>query len=243
ASRVDVHHLKEFLGGRNTEAPQDAIQVLDVVLRAAKSLKDYVIIGRSFFSEALGNGNLADGIEFWRGYYQSIRPTQMGLSLNIDSSARPFFKPICVTSFIMENAKLRDISRPLGDADRLKAKKALRGTTVETNHTGYRKCYKVIGISNEPANQIMFSLGNEESQLSVAQYFRDKYKLQLKFPALPCIQVGSSKKPTYIPMELCGIVKGQKYPKKLNTDQVTALLKATCQRPAERERNIITVKH
>ncbi|XP_074280573.1 protein argonaute 5-like isoform X2 [Silene latifolia] len=122
----------------------------------------------------------------------------MGLSLNIDSSARPFFKPLCVTSFVMESVKLRDLSRPLNDAARLKA---LRGITVETKHMGYRKCYKVIGISNEPANQIMFSLGNEESELFVAQYFREKYKMQLKFPALPCIQVGSSKKPTYIPME------------------------------------------
>jgi hypothetical protein len=28
-------------------------------------------------------GELGNGIEYWRGYYQSLRPTQMGLSLNI----------------------------------------------------------------------------------------------------------------------------------------------------------------
>jgi hypothetical protein len=45
----------------------------------------YTSISKSFFShEAFGNGGpLGNGVECWRGYYQSLRPTQMGLSLNI----------------------------------------------------------------------------------------------------------------------------------------------------------------
>ncbi|PRQ33295.1 putative post-transcriptional gene silencing PAZ-Argonaute family [Rosa chinensis] len=39
-------------------------------------------------------------------------------------------------------------------------------------------------------------------------------------------------------MELCSIVAGQRYTKKLNKKQVTNLLKATCQRPRDRENNI-----
>ena len=39
-------------------------------------------------------------------------------------------------------------------------------------------------------------------------------------------------------MELCQIVAGQRYTKRLNEDQVTALLRATCQRPHERENHI-----
>lgn len=44
----------------------------------------YTVAGRSFFSPSLGTpGPLGGGTEYWRGYYQSLRPTQMGLSLNI----------------------------------------------------------------------------------------------------------------------------------------------------------------
>lgn len=44
----------------------------------------YVPVGRSFFSPNLGPTKvIGDGLECWRGFYQSIRPTQMGLSLNI----------------------------------------------------------------------------------------------------------------------------------------------------------------
>lgn len=40
---------------------------------------------------------------------------------------------------------------------------------------------------------------------------------------------------------MCKIVEGQRYSKRLNERQITALLKVTCQRPQERERDIIQV--
>ena len=33
AARADLHHLGLFLQGRQTDAPQEALQVLDIVLR------------------------------------------------------------------------------------------------------------------------------------------------------------------------------------------------------------------
>lgn len=33
ASRADLHHLDMFLQGRQADAPQEALQVLDIVLR------------------------------------------------------------------------------------------------------------------------------------------------------------------------------------------------------------------
>lgn len=33
AARVDLHHLEMFLAGRQADAPQEALQVLDIVLR------------------------------------------------------------------------------------------------------------------------------------------------------------------------------------------------------------------
>ncbi|KAJ8624172.1 hypothetical protein MRB53_032702 [Persea americana] len=44
----------------------------------------YVLVGRSFSSTTYRRtDSLGDGLECWRGFYQSIRPTHMGLSLNI----------------------------------------------------------------------------------------------------------------------------------------------------------------
>lgn len=45
----------------------------------------YEVVGRSLFHHTFAGdaGLLTGGLEYWRGYYQSLRPTQMGLALNI----------------------------------------------------------------------------------------------------------------------------------------------------------------
>ncbi|XVF19809.1 hypothetical protein REPUB_Repub11eG0142800 [Reevesia pubescens] len=238
ASKPDLHYLREFLCRRHFECPQETIQVLDVVLRNNPS-ENYTVVGRSFFSPKLGpKGELGQGIEYWMGYYQSLRPTQMGLSLNIDVSARSFFEPILVTEFVAKHFKHTNLSRPLSDQDRIKVKKALKGVRVELNHMQHAKTCKIAGISREPISQLTFTLDDKRTNVSVIQYYREKYNIVLKYASLPALQCGSEAKPIYLPMELCRIVGGQRYTKKLNDQQVKALLKSTCQRPNEREVNI-----
>lgn len=45
----------------------------------------------------------------------------------------------------------------------------------------------------------------------------------------------------FIWFKVCKIVEGQRYSKRLNERQITALLKVTCQRPQERELDILQV--
>ncbi|KAJ4841784.1 argonaute 5 [Turnera subulata] len=238
ATRVDTYHLRQFLNGDQRDVPQDTIQILDIVLRAIPSTK-YVVVGRSFFSPLLGQrGDLGDGVEFWKGYYQSLRPTQMGLSFNIDVSARGFYEPILVTDFVAKYFKLRDLSRPLSEQIRLKAKRALKGIKVHLRYPGYTKTYKISGLSTTPVSRTMFLLDDMKTETSVLQYFREKYNIVLKYPSINALQAGSDTKPAFLPMELCTIVEGQRYSKRLNEKQVTNLLNATCRRPIEREGEI-----
>jgi len=126
AARADLHHLAMFLAGRQADAPQEALQVLDIVLRELPTAR-YSPVGRSFYSPNLGRRQqLGEGLESWRGFYQSIRPTQMGLSLNIDMSSTAFIEPLPVIDFVAQLLN-RDISvRPLSDSDRVKIKKSLK---------------------------------------------------------------------------------------------------------------------
>lgn len=43
---------------------------------------------------------------------------------------------------------------------------------------------------------------------SVVQYFKEKHKLPLSYPHLPCLQVGQEKKHTYLPLEVSTLVLG-----------------------------------
>ncbi|KAG6417322.1 hypothetical protein SASPL_119476 [Salvia splendens] len=222
AAKLDLHYLQQFIRGRQLDLPQETLQLYDVVLRENPS-NSCAVVGRSFFSPMLGVvGELGNGLMYWKGFYQSLRPTQMGLSLNIDMSARAFFEPICVLEYVQKHIN-KDLSRGLSDQDRIKVKKALKGVRVETQHLGQIRRHKISGITTMSTQQLMFSMDGMEAQISVAQYFIQRYNLYLQYPSLPAIQAGSDTKPIYLPMELCKIVEGQRYSRKLNERQVTAL--------------------
>ncbi|KAJ4746619.1 Argonaute family protein [Rhynchospora pubera] len=245
AARADLHHLAMFLQGRQADAPQEALQVLDIVLRELPTAR-YCPVGRSFYSPNLGRRQqLGEGLESWRGFYQSIRPTQMGLSLNIDMSSTAFIEPLPVIEFVAQLLN-RDISaRPLSDSDRVKIKKALRGVKVEVTHRGnMRRKYRISGLTSQATRELTFPVDERGTMKSVVQYFHETYGFNIQHTTLPCLQVGNQQRPNYLPMEVCKIVEGQRYSKRLNEKQITALLKVTCQRPHERELDILqTVQH
>ncbi|KDP45800.1 hypothetical protein JCGZ_17407 [Jatropha curcas] len=244
AARADLHHLGLFLQGRQADAPQEALQVLDIVLRELPTTR-YCPVGRSFYSPDLGRRQpLGEGLESWRGFYQSIRPTQMGLSLNIDMSSTAFIEPLPVIEFVTQLLN-RDVSaRPLSDADRVKIKKALRGVKVEVTHRGnMRRKYRISGLTSQATRELTFPVDERGTLKSVVEYFRETYGFEIQHTQWPCLQVGNQQRPNYLPMEVCKIVEGQRYSKRLNERQITALLKVTCQRPHERERDIIQTVH
>ncbi|KAI5385526.1 hypothetical protein KIW84_072213 [Lathyrus oleraceus] len=153
ASKTDLYNLTQFLRRMQLDCPYETIQALDVALRATPS-ENYIVAGRSFFSPSLGQpGPLGGGTEYYRGFYQSIRPTQIGLTLNIDVSSRAFYEPILVTDFVSKHFKL-NFSRPLSDQDRVKIKKALRGVKVKLSHSGKIRSCKVTGVSREPLRDL-----------------------------------------------------------------------------------------
>ncbi|KAH0458254.1 hypothetical protein IEQ34_013569 [Dendrobium chrysotoxum] len=240
AKAFDLYSLKQFLRGEQRECPYDIIAALDVVLRESPS-SNYVTISRSFYSPEFGSNNIGEGLECWKGYFQSLRPTQMGLSLNVDISATSFYKPVNLLDFVKEYLNIESIPRSLTEKQRLELQRALKGVRVEATHN-QKICrrYKITGITSQSASQLMFTLDEQEGATkSVAQYFREKYNCILVYDSLPCIKAGSDSKPKYLPMEACKIVDGQRYIKKLNDRQVTQILRSTCKRPAEREQSIL----
>uniref|UniRef100_A0A0D9WRS8 Piwi domain-containing protein n=1 Tax=Leersia perrieri TaxID=77586 RepID=A0A0D9WRS8_9ORYZ len=227
AARADLHHLREFIAGRQADAPQEALQVLDVVLREVANRR-YVSIGRSFYSPDIRKPQrLGDGLQSWCGFYQSIRPTQMGLSLNIDMSSTAFIEPLPVIEFVAQILGKDVISRPLSDANRIKIKKALRGVKVEVTHRGnVRRKYRISGLTTQPTHELIFPIDDQMNMKSVVEYFKEMYGFTIQHPHLPCLQA-------------CKIVEGQRYTKRLNEKQITSLLKVTCRRPREQEMDIL----
>ncbi|GAU45969.1 hypothetical protein TSUD_194170, partial [Trifolium subterraneum] len=243
-AHVSMHKLHELLSGKKVDTPEEALNVIDIVLKELAS-HSYVSFGRLLYSPDLRKPyNLSGGLESWHGFYQSIKPTQMGLSLNVDLSSSAFIEPLPVIDIVAQILEKDVYSKPISDADRVKIKKALRGVKVEVTYRGsFRRKYRITGVTSQPTRELFFPLDENMNMKSVVDYFQEMYGYTIMHPHLPCIQVGSEKKTNYLPMEACKIVEGQRYTKGLNDKQITSLLKVSCQRPREREKDILQTIH
>ncbi|XP_050524465.1 protein argonaute-2 isoform X2 [Daktulosphaira vitifoliae] len=244
-AQVSLFALEEALEGRTRQIPYDAILALDVVMRHLPSMT-YTPVGRSFFSSPEGYYHpLGGGREVWFGFHQSVRPSQWKMMLNIDVSATAFYKAQPVIEFMCEVLDIRDIGeqrKPLTDSQRVKFTKEIKGLKIEITHCGaMRRKYRVCNVTRRPAQMQSFPLQLENGQTvecTVAKYFLDKYKMKLRYPHLPCLQVGQEHKHTYLPLEVCNIVAGQRCIKKLTDMQTSTMIKATARSAPDREREI-----
>eukprot|EP00794_Sanderia_malayensis_P018557 gene18557-20424_t len=241
ASRVSLEALALGLKGRN-EIPRETIHALEVVLRMAPSAR-YITVGRSFFSEPKPGTaiQLGGGCEMWYGSYQSIRPAQWGMLVNIDQAATAFHKSQLITDYLEELVRNCNLNEPLTDRDRVNFEKKVRGFKVEFTYiVGQKRQKRIVGLSKESARNLTFERDDDgkKRKISVAQYFHEKYNIQLRYPNLQCLKAGSAEKTIHLPMELCTIVPGQRCVKRLSESQTSVMIRKTATDALERKKNI-----
>ncbi|OCT77211.1 hypothetical protein XELAEV_18032409mg [Xenopus laevis] len=242
---VSLQALHDALSGRLPNVPFETVQALDVVMRHLPSMR-YTPVGRSFFTASEGCANpLGGGREVWFGFHQSVRPSLWKMMLNIDVSATAFYKAQPVIEFMCEVLDFKSIEeqqKPLTDSQRVKFTKEIKGLKVEITHCGQMKRkYRVCNVTRRPASHQTFPLQQESGQTvecTVAQYFKDRHKLVLRYPHLPCLQVGQEQKHTYLPLEVCNIVAGQRCIKKLTDNQTSTMIRATARSAPDRQEEI-----
>ncbi|KAK4777764.1 hypothetical protein SAY87_017951 [Trapa incisa] len=239
AATIPMQSIASALRGQDSENSQEALRVLDIILRQHAAKMGCLLVRQSFFHDDLENCvDVGGGVRGCRGFHSSFRTNQGGLSLNIDVSTTMIVRRGPVMDFLIENQKVGD---PL-DIDWVKAKKMLKNLRIQASPSNTE--YKISGLSDKPCNEQLFALkkrnGNgecETHEVTVSDYFVNHHNIKLKYSGgFPCINVGKPKKPTYIPIELCSLVSLQRYTKALTNFQRAALVEKSRQKPQERMR-------
>ena len=249
---VDSHRMEAMM--RDVSDTMPVVQAIDVILRHIPSLRKQVV-GRSFFTMPPNPQSLGSGREVWPGYYQSVRPV-MGwkMMLNIDMATTAFYTEQSVYDFMVANLKRRsprDEANPITDQDRSeysrrvltdyersKFTKEIKGVKIVVSHLPYKRKYKVIGVTRESAAKQTFPR-EDGSTISVVEYFKETYPDHpIRHPMLPCLHVGQKTRNIFLPIDVCGIVGGQRCMKKLTEIQTANLIRHTAKPADERERII-----
>ncbi|KAF5757798.1 putative post-transcriptional gene silencing PAZ-Argonaute family [Helianthus annuus] len=218
--------------------PQDYLQALDVVLRENPSTK-CTPLGRSLYSTELGGSkDIGGGAVAIRGFFQSLRPTQQGLSLNVDLTLTAFHNPVGVIQYLENRLPffsevIVQKSRKLTVEEKEQVEKALKNIKVVVCHRETVQRYKVANLTEESVENLRFRDRSGES-LRVVEYFKEVYGYEIKYRNLPCLQT-SRRRVCYLPMEVCVVCDGQKFMGKLSDEQTARMLKLGCQKPRERK--------
>ncbi|MQL87641.1 hypothetical protein Taro_020185 [Colocasia esculenta] len=242
-SKLAGQELSKYLSDEPEEEdcvplPQDYLHALDVVLRESPT-EHCIPIGRSLFSSSMGGTkDIGGGAIGLRGFFQSLRPTQQGLALNVDFSVMAFHESIGVIPYLQKRCDfLRDLSqrknRGLTMEEKKEVEKVLKNIRVFVCHRDTDQRYRVYCLTEETTENLRFR-DRDGRYLRLADYYKDHYNHDIQYRNLPCLQISRSK-PCYLPMELCMVCEGQKFLGKLSDDQTARILKMGCQRPGKRK--------
>jgi len=233
AAKIPMSAIALALKGQESEHTQEAIRVIDIILRQHSAKQGCLLVRQSFFHNNPSNFvDLGGGVMGCRGFHSSFRATQSGLSLNIDVSTTMIVKPGPVADFLMANQKVDNPNM----IDWTKAKRSLKNLRIKITPTNAEN--KIVGLSDRSCRETMFTLkrrDGDSEEISVFDYFVKNRRIELRYSGdFPCINVGKPKRPTYFPIELCTLVSLQRYTKSLSTLQRSSLVEKSRQKPQER---------
>ncbi|KAL6762861.1 Piwi domain-containing protein [Haematococcus lacustris] len=206
--------LAAYMAGQLSEMPRESLHALDVALRQGAASDPLTrVVGRGLYTER-GRTKIGEGgYEAWHGYTQSLNLTQCGLTVSMDSAviAMPVMEDLLVFvekelgPALPRNAlHIRELTAP--EVQRLNEACSRTKITVQVNHRSNGKLrHRVRGFTPQSAARGLFEL-KDGSKTTVAQYFREHYNKQLTYANLPCVVVGGSKRPEWLPIEVCRIV-------------------------------------
>jgi eukaryotic translation initiation factor 2C len=230
ASQIDLQSLVQYMAnGTSLDAPQKAIQAVDIVLRNASAFR-FVQVGRSFFNPPKDRAvELGGGLELWYGFYQSA---VLGWKpfVNIDVAHKGFPSARNVVDIILDVCRLRheDLQKGLTERQKADFLNYIRGLKIDymlKNIPTSKRTYKVNDITKSAVEQF-FEL-DDKQLISVAEYYARQKKITLSYPHLPCLHVGSMNRlnPIYVPAELCSVTKGQVTNRTMNGAQKSNMMK------------------
>ncbi|XP_015079262.1 protein argonaute 4 [Solanum pennellii] len=239
AGKIPMQAIANAFRGQEYDNSQEALRVLDIILRQHAAKKDCLLVRQSFFHNDSNNFvDVGGGVHGWRGFHSSFRTTQSGLSLNIDMSTTMIIQPGPVLDFLIANQNARNSV----SLDWAKAKRVLKNLRVKTATSNQE--FKITGLSEKSCREQTFILKRrskdedgevQTSEVTVYDYFVNDRNIDLRYSAdLPCLNVGKPKRPTYFPIELCTLVSLQRYTKALSTFQRASLVEKSRQKPQER---------
>ncbi|KAK0224342.1 argonaute-like protein, partial [Armillaria fumosa] len=240
AAVVNPEVLKRFIAGKHSQENSvlTAITALNVVVRMEPSLNHPFNV-RSFFTNSeIANAGL--GVELWRGYFQSVRPTIGSMYINIDMSTGAMYMPgrlpnaLCAM-FRKEPTELNSNTFVPGTGLNKGLSRQISGVRITVQCFGRPDVERVVKkLSDESARDIQFT-SPKDGRTNVADHILRTHGTHIRYSSWICAEVGNG---AFILIELCHIKPGQIMRKQISGDVIAKVREFSTMKPKNRLQSI-----
>ncbi|KAF8436955.1 Piwi domain-containing protein [Boletus edulis BED1] len=242
AAPVSFEDLQHLIDGRTTQLTSRAdvaLTLVQLIVRQAPNLK-YPNNVKAFFCREAGSRALGGGLEVFRGYYQSVRPTLRTLLVNIDTTCGVIYQegpmPEVALNFL-GSTHPRDLNLSERDPKLAKLKKFFSGIFITFTHRKNKK--KIQSIIPQAGSQ-KFEWNKDKNEgvvqtTTVQAYFREAYNITLRYPDAIGVKIGGG---SIVPIELCVIAPDQRFTRKLPQELTKKMVEFTSDKPKARLESI-----
>lgn len=235
---VKTYELKsifDFIEKRIAVRPHDPVRILETLFKQTQRAEMITIKNQSYLKEQRLD-DLGDGRGLASGFYQAIVLGESGPTLNINNTFCCFYQNYNLVEFLScyLNHDIRRQGIPPKDHPLL-VRKILKPLWFITSHTNQIRRYRLKSFGH-PANEHQFTK-HEGQQITVADYFNEKWNIRLRHPHLPVVELynpAAKNQSHFLPMELVTVDEWQRSMKPLTTEQRAKVTKKTVVRPGER---------
>ncbi|CCM05785.1 uncharacterized protein FIBRA_08018 [Fibroporia radiculosa] len=230
-------------GGAGANTNTMAVNLLQIIIRQAPNIRHgFSPDARSFFTSSHSK-DLAQGLQAWHGFFQSVRPVLGRLLINVDVANAVVYAPGPLETLAMRFLNLRDVRdldrvRP-GSPEWQKLRQFLKGVSVTLKTT---RSVRARPIKDLVAQGGLFEFEKDNkittvqaSNILIGEHFQQHHNIRLRFPKIFGVRIG---KDAVLPAEVCTVAHGQVYKKKLSPEMQSNFLKFSTQRPDARLRQI-----
>lgn len=252
---------------KQTSEISRVLNVLEISLSAfarydlVSATPAWFLVGSKIFPSEGEFQKLGEIYSIRRGYYIGLKTCMAGLCFVADMNATLFLTGGEMINLMMSGGGYRNLDEFVRESQSRngipreilkKIEGVIKNTRIRIKYISFSRKAKSIGCSADSRDSLFE--WNDKGQFTVADYFVEMCKTdptyqhalpdgKLRYPSLPCINIGTIKKPVLIPPELIIIPGGQSRMGMCAGPNLAALIKYAAVKPQERFESLMGSQH
>ncbi|CAB5215388.1 unnamed protein product [Rhizophagus irregularis] len=258
---IELTQLEKYINGEEFEwdfFSDEAFNVLNALIhKVGTESESYIQSGKSSIYDKGNKKIINGGVEFWTGWFSTVRPGQGSLFINVNPTITTFYQPLNLDDFLLQYLypKFRNLPSYFNFPVLKKINDVLRGLLVRPQHVQTangkpvqteRRIRKLLNTKQVASFKYKPRTDSSET-FPLEEYFKNQIEEYLK-------NKDQSRKPTKLfvqilsdddtqiawPIEFCKIIEGQRYNNKnLTGRQRGEIILAAKMRPYVNEKETI----